>query len=53
MEALKRQLEVDEDCESRQGHTPPHAMTPSTFIGNAIQIEGQQYVPHNGTHLYV
>ena len=46
METLKRQLEVDEDRQSRQGRTPPHAVTPSAFIGNAIQIEGQQYVPY-------
>ena len=45
METLKRQLEADEDCESRRGRTSPHAVTPSAFIGNAIRIEGQQYVP--------
>lgn len=45
MESLKRQLNDDEDRELRRGHTPPHAVTPSTFIGNAIKIEEQQYVP--------
>lgn len=44
MESLKRQLDEDEKRELRQGRTPPHATSASTFIGSAIQIEREQYV---------
>lgn len=44
MESLRRQLDSDEARESRQGRTPPHAVTASAFIGDALQIEQRQYV---------
>jgi hypothetical protein len=46
MESLRRQLDRDEDQEMCQGRFPPHAVSASAFIGNAIQIETQQYVPN-------
>jgi hypothetical protein len=45
MKSLRRQLDQDEESESREGRTHPHTVTASTFIGSAIQIEEQQYVP--------
>lgn len=47
MESLKRQIDKDEEHDLRRGHIPPHAVTASTFIWNAIQIEEQQYVPYS------
>ena len=56
MATLRRQFDKDEDRELRRGRTPPHTVTSSTFIWNAIQIEEQQYVPlHtilNENHLF-
>jgi hypothetical protein len=45
MNSLKKQLDEDEKRELRQGRTPPHAVSASTFINSAIHIEEQQYVP--------
>lgn len=45
--SLKKQLDEDERRESHQGRSPPHTVTASGFIMNALQIEEQQYVPHN------
>lgn len=44
-ESLKRQLDGDEKRELLQGRSPPHAISASTFICNAIQVEAEQYVP--------
>jgi len=44
MESLRRQLDQDEARESQQGRTPPHAVTASAFVGEALQVEQQQYV---------
>ena len=56
MATLRRQFDKDEDRKLRRGCTPPHTVTSSTFIWNAIQIEEQQYVPlHtilNENHLF-
>jgi len=46
MESLRRQLDQDEARQSRQGHPSPHAVTASAFLGDALQIEQRQYVPH-------
>ena len=46
MESLKKELDDDEQRELRQGRTPPHTVSASAFICNAIQIKEQQYVPH-------
>ena len=45
MDSLRVQLDEDEAHELRRGHTPPHTVAASAFIWNAIEIEGQQYVP--------
>ena len=45
--SLKKQLDEDDRRESRQGRSPPHTMTASVFIMNALQIEEQQYVLHS------
>ena len=45
MESLRRQLDQDEARDLRQGRTPPHAVTASVFIWDALQLEQQQYVP--------
>ena len=45
MESLKQQLDNDEKRELLEGRTPPHTVSASAFICNAIQIEEQQYVP--------
>ena len=42
MDSLRNQLDEEEARELRQGRTSPHAMTASTFIGNAIRVEEQQ-----------
>ena len=42
MESLKQQLDEDEQRELRQGRTPPHSVSASVFMSNAIQIEEQQ-----------
>lgn len=44
MESLKQMLDRDEKRELGQGRTPPHAVSASTFIAGAIQIEQEQYV---------
>ena len=50
MESLRHQLDQDEARESREGRTPPHAVTASAFIGDALRIEQQQYALHYLTH---
>lgn len=44
VEVLRRQLNEDNESDSRRGCTPAHTITPGTFIWTAIQIEEQQYV---------
>ena len=43
MASLRSRLDKDERNESHQGRSP-HAVTASTFIGNALQLEQQQCV---------
>lgn len=50
MESLKRQLDEDEQCELRRGHTPPHTVSANAFLGGAIQIEQEQYVRLHNPH---
>ena len=45
MESLRRQLDIEEAREFGQGRTPPHTVTPSTFMADALRLEEQQYVP--------
>ena len=45
MESLRRELDKEEAREFSLGRTPPHTITPSTFMGNAFRLEEQQYVP--------
>ena len=45
MDSLRRQLDQDESRDVSRGCTPPHTMTASHFIWDALQIEEQQYVP--------
>jgi len=42
IKSLRHQLDKDDVRKIREGHIPPHTVTPSVFIGNAIQIEEQQ-----------
>ena len=44
MEQLRRELDKEEAREFSRGHTSPHAVTASTFMGNALRLEEQQYV---------
>jgi len=45
MESLRRQLDKEDARELSQGRTPPHTVTASIFLGDALRLEGQQYVP--------
>lgn len=52
IKSLRHQLDKDDARKLREGHVPPHTVTSGVFIGNAIQIEEQQYVPHHVKPVY-
>ena len=42
MESLRRQLDQDENRDASLGRSPPHTVTASQFIWDALRIEEQQ-----------
>ena len=43
--SLRRKFNNNNARKLRRGHVPPHIISPSSFLGSALQIEEQQYVP--------